>query len=88
MCGLGINRLNIQAYADDIVLFCPTTSGLQRMLDHLSAAFDEHDLKNNVEKTKIMKFRGHQIPSLRRLNFRINGYFNQEVLNNKYLGIM
>ena len=83
-CRLRINSLNIQAYADDIALFCPTDSGLQRLLDHLSATVDEHDLQTNVSKTKFMIFKGQRTQSLRNFNFRITGCIIDEVLIYKY----
>ena len=69
-CRLGVNRLNDQANADDIVLFCPTANGLQSLLDQLSVAFDDHVLKINASETKLIIFRGQRVLSLRNLKFR------------------
>ena len=34
-CKLGINLINCIAYADDVVLIAPTTTGLQHLLYHV-----------------------------------------------------
>ena len=32
-CRIGITKRNIQAYADDVVIFCPTPGGLQELIN-------------------------------------------------------
>ena len=58
-CRLGINKINVQAYADDIILFSPTAGGLQQLLDRIVILVEQNDLLIiiNADKTKIMVFR-------------------------------
>ena len=35
-CKLGTSKLNIQAYADDLGVFCPTANGSQQIVNRLS----------------------------------------------------
>ena len=55
-CYLGIQKMNIQAYADDIVLYCPTSSGLRELLQIFARKVNEHELVINFDKTKVMMF--------------------------------
>ena len=52
-CRLGIKRVNVQSYADDIVLISPSVAALQLLLDKISELIDNHDL---VKKTVAMTF--------------------------------
>jgi len=54
-CCIGLTKRNVQAYADDIVLFCPTSSALQKLIDKLTELCGNHDLKINYDKTKVVK---------------------------------
>ena len=56
-CRLGINKINVQAYADDIILFFPTAGGLQQLLDRIVILVEQNDLLINADKAKIMVFR-------------------------------
>ena len=56
-CKLGINKINIQAYADDIVVLCPTPSGLQEILKKLHDLLGRHELLINIAKTKTVIFK-------------------------------
>lgn len=83
-CILGINRINILAYADDMVLISPTRSGLQLLLNRILVLMNREKLVFNVNKTVSMIFnsRGH--------NDGINFYLGNEKLeivkDVKYLG--
>ena len=55
-CKLGISNLNIQAYADDIVVFCPSAGGLRNLMDCLGQKLTAHGLVINLQKTKILIF--------------------------------
>ena len=55
-CRIGVTKRNIHAYAADVVLFCPTSSGLQKLIDGVSAQCDSYDLVINYDKTKVIKF--------------------------------
>ena len=52
-CFLGINKINVQAYADDIVLISSSVSSLQKLMHSL---MNEHELFINVNKTVVMIF--------------------------------
>ena len=85
-CRIGLNRVNIQAYADDIVLFCPSSSGLEYLLNHVYAEISSHLLKLNAKKTKIVVFRRSRVSISSNLKFSVVGE-SVEILNEfKYLG--
>ena len=75
-CKLGINDMNIQAYADDMVLLSPSPCGLRKLLS-LAANLIEADLILNVRKTVVMVFRSKLAVSDDNLRF----YLNNELLN-------
>ena len=55
-CKLGINYINVQAYADDIVLLAPTASGLQSLLENASFLLADSELVLITRKTRAMVF--------------------------------
>ena len=55
-CRMGIGKVNVQAYADDLVLLSPTSSGLKKLIDYLSDLLDFHELEINTDKTKVVIF--------------------------------
>ena len=55
-CVLGINKINILAYADDLVLMAPTSSALQILLDNIGLLLGQLNLCINVGKTVAMFF--------------------------------
>ena len=55
-CRMGISKVNVQAYADDLVLLSPTSSGLKKLIDYLSDLLDIHELEINTDKTKVVIF--------------------------------
>ena len=84
-CWAGISRVNVQAYADDLVVFCPTASGLQSLLDRVNIHVKKHKLKLNTDKTKIVVFRRHHYIS-ENLSFSIDGSPINIIESFKYLG--
>ena len=56
-CQLGLSLLNVQAYADDMILMSPTSSGLQKLLNVTSRLLDKEGLVLNVQKTNIVVFK-------------------------------
>ena len=84
-CYLGIQKMNCQAYADDFVLFCPTAGGLRVLLSKFSTLCDEHSLKINTAKTKIMIFYNKD-KCHSDVNFTINNEKIEIVKQYKYLG--
>ena len=71
-CRLGINKINVQAYADDIILFSPTAGSLQQLLNRIVILVKQNDLLNNANKTKIMVFRPGAKHRECRFNFNID----------------
>ena len=55
-CWLGLKRINIQAYADDLVVFCPTVKGLKNLLKLIENSLVYLELEVNRGKTKIVFF--------------------------------
>ena len=55
-CNVGGLMLNILAYADDIVLICPSWRGLQRLLDLLAVEISKIDMTANHAKSVCMVF--------------------------------
>ena len=56
-CKLGIFKQNCQAYADDLVLYCPSATGLRILLREVEQLMTEHKLCVNTDKTKVVIFR-------------------------------
>ena len=83
-CKLGLSLLSVQAYADDMILMSPTSSGLQRLLNVTSRLLDE-GLVLNVQKTNIVVFnqKSRQPVNLR---FYYDGHIISIVDSFKYLG--
>ena len=50
-CSLGVFKTNIIAYADDIVLMCPSSNGLQKLVESLGFMLKQIKLKVNVNKS-------------------------------------
>ena len=44
--------MNIQGYADDLVLFAPTVDGLKVLLERIEKLISKHELLINVAKTE------------------------------------
>ena len=88
-CGININNGNIfsHCYADDLVLMSETPEGLQKMLKCVERWCKKWRMNVNVEKSKIVHFRGKRV---RRSNFMFQfGESNFEyVCKYKYLGIL
>jgi len=84
-CRLGINKVNVQAYADDIVVFCPTAMGLRAILAVLNDAMSSHFMCVNVDKTKVLVFSRND-RSNDNLIFSMGGRIIETVSKFKYLG--
>ena len=84
-CWLGLKRINIQAYADDLVVFCPTVIGLKNLLKLIEENLKRLELKINVEKTKIIIFSKRKYPE-NTLFFKINDKGIEIVDEYLYLG--
>lgn len=83
--GIKVNGkvVNNIRYADDTVIFADTPEDLQQLLDNIVESGDQHGLKINTLKTKVMVIsRNHNL----RANIRIYDTPIEEVKKFKYLG--
>ena len=53
-CFIGRNFVGALAYADDIVLVCPTASAMRKLLSICDAFAGEYDMKFNALKSKLL----------------------------------
>ena len=84
---MGMFKLFMVLYADDIVIFASSAQELQSELNILSEYCNRNRLKVNTAKTKIMIFRGGGILP-RDLKFYYNGIELAIVSSFSYLGIV
>ena len=83
---IGMLKLHLLLYADDIVIFSNTSGGLPRGLNVLSDYCNKWMLTVTVDKTKNMVFRkGGNLP--RNLDFMFEGKKNEIVKKIVHLGI-
>ena len=84
---IGMVKLFLLLYADDIVIFGKTPEELQKSLDILEAYCSRWKLTVNTNKTKIVVFRrGGRLPA--NLEFKYNGNLIEIVNKFAYLGIV
>ena len=57
MCRIDINKINVLAYANDIVLISPSAGGLIFLMNVLNDSVGVHRFNLNVNKMKVMVFR-------------------------------
>ncbi|XP_048584056.1 uncharacterized protein LOC125563170 [Nematostella vectensis] len=84
---LGNTKLNCLLYADDLVLFSETSSGLQDLLNRLSIYSEENSLKVNTSKTKVMIFNNIG-KVMNNYQFLLNREQLENVKSYKYLGLV
>ena len=82
---VGNIKVNVLAYADDIVLICNSRKGLQQQLNILEGWCVENKIDINLSKTQVMCFWEHN--NSNRTDIKFNGTKIMEVLKYKYLGI-
>ena len=87
-CRIGINKINIFAYADDrpIVLMSPSAGGLRILLNVINDCINDHKLLINVNKTKVMVFRNKRKYVFNDFSFYLNETILENVCSFKYLG--
>ena len=83
-CSLGYSKLNVLAYADDVVLLCPSAMGLRYLIAKFENLIKENRLVINAEKTKTMIFRKASCVST--VEFLMNGIPLEQVDQFRYLG--
>ena len=86
-CYLGLTKMNSQAYADDFVIFCPTSGGLRKLLEKFGILAKKLNLEINVGKTKVVIFHKKHVCH-NDVNFEFNGHKIKTVPHYKYLGTM
>jgi len=52
-CFLAVNYVGALAYADDIVLLCPTPSAMRKLLSICDTFANEYDIKFTAQKSKL-----------------------------------
>ena len=86
-CTFQYERVNLIAYADDLILLAPSATGLQLLLDELNSQLEAMDLLINFEKSSYIVFRGK-----RRLKFQpvvfLSGKTLKKVNSLRYLGVV
>ena len=55
-CSLGMEKMNLICYADDIVLISPSANGLQYLIDRISSLLIQHGMVINVGKSSYIVF--------------------------------
>ena len=84
---IGLIKLFLLLYADDITLFSDSADGLQEGFNILSEYCDRWKLKVNLSKTKVMIFRkGGRLPN--DIAFRYKGTEIEIVQQFSYLGVV
>ena len=56
---LSTTELNVQAYADNLVIYCPSASSLREILQKMGRLMIEIKLKVNTGITKVMTLNGN-----------------------------
>ena len=84
-CMLGFNKINIIAYADDIVLCLHSARGLQTLLESINFSLSEHELIVNADETAVMVFSTGKYSNL--LKFYLADTVLNIVEDYKYLGV-
>ena len=75
----------MQAYADDIEIYCLSVTGLRDLLRWLDELLAYHELLINISKKKIVIFKA-DLRNVSNLLFTINGIPTEIVAEYKYLG--
>lgn len=83
---LGDLSLSCLLYADDLVLFSETESGLQKCMNKLSDYCDKYCLTANLKKTKIIVFCKYNSKSVQ--TFMYKTHVIEQETSYKYLGIV
>ena len=88
--GIVVEGLTIPAlmYADDIVLFSETIDGMQLMINRLGVYCNRWNLEVNLQKSKMMIFRGGGGRYSRNEKWKYNGQTVDIVREYKYLGVL
>ena len=83
MDNIPVNHL---LYADDLVVFAPSISGLRELLKACDVFADSHDIKYNPNKSQVLISRGKFLSGVTIPPFCIGGRCIPETDTVKYLG--
>ena len=78
--------VNHLLYADDLVVFAPSISGLRELLKVCDVFADSHDIKYNPNKSQVLISRGKFLSGVNIPPFCIGGSCIPETDTVKYLG--
>ena len=84
----GSHVLNHISYADDLILFCPSSKGLQLLVNVCSSYGLEHDINFNQKKTVCMVVKPRYCKIVCALDVTLQGNKLLFVETYKYLGIV
>ena len=87
-CRVGINKINIEAYADDMVLLSQSYKSLPFLIDKISELLMIRGLILNSDQTVIMAFRKTKDILNENINFTCNENTLKIVDRFKYLGFV
>ncbi len=73
-------------FTDDLVIFCPYSAGLQQLLRVCSQYGLDFDIKYNVKKSNIMKFRSTEDSKLTFPDLSLSGIVLKVCDEVKHLG--
>ncbi len=59
-CSIGLYKINILGYADDIILICASANGLQTQIDKLYLMLNDLGLIRNATKSVYMIFKARK----------------------------
>jgi len=85
-CYVGERLVNHLMYADDLVIFCPYSAGLQNMLKICSEYGVQFDVKFNNKKTHIMVVKAKDDRKMSLPQFYLSGELLNVCSEVKYLG--
>ncbi len=87
-CISGDTIINNEMYADDLVIFAPSASGLNKLISICETFGNTNFVKFNPLKSAIMIFRSKLLATSKLPSFTLNNQPIQEVNKIKYLGHM
>ena len=79
---MGITKINVQAYANDVVISCTTVASLEKLMNKFSEGTESHELVVNDKKTIVLVFGCYSS-----FTFSLNDHITEIVTQYKYLGI-
>lgn len=85
-CMIGNSIVNHIMYADDFVVFSPSSAGLQQLLTISSVYGVEHDIKYNAIKSVVMIFRTKDDKCFNYPDFKLANHKLSVCKKVKYLG--